>query len=222
MWNQHWSMSSACVSSAGVACGGRRADKQLRWDAAGEIMALNEGFKFHRILGSGAYGMVCEVTDMKKGVKYAVKKCFNIFKSQSVALRTLREIRLLRLMRHVHTAWIMPISIIVIQRFVCIGSHSQARGGDRSFPSVDIYACYTKVTTCWQNILQLDGGANFNDLYLVLELMETDLSKIIHSGQELSDAHLEVLLVLAMCIFSWVFAVLHGTAYLRMHVHARI
>ena len=51
-------------------------------------------------IGSGTFGVVCAARDSKNNSNYAVKKCINVFRCKAVAVRTLREVRLLRLLDH--------------------------------------------------------------------------------------------------------------------------
>uniref|UniRef100_A0AAQ4PL23 mitogen-activated protein kinase n=1 Tax=Gasterosteus aculeatus aculeatus TaxID=481459 RepID=A0AAQ4PL23_GASAC len=51
-------------------------------------------------VGSGAYGSVCSVYDVKTGLKIAVKKLSRPFQSIIHAKRTYRELRLLKHMKH--------------------------------------------------------------------------------------------------------------------------
>ena len=52
------------------------------------------------VIGKGSYGVVCSATDSKTGEKVAIKKINNVFDHVSDATRILREIKLLRLLRH--------------------------------------------------------------------------------------------------------------------------
>lgn len=52
------------------------------------------------IIGKGSYGVVCSARDAKSGEKVAIKKINNVFDHVSDATRILREIKLLRLLRH--------------------------------------------------------------------------------------------------------------------------
>lgn len=52
------------------------------------------------IIGKGSYGVVCSARDTKSGEKVAIKKINNVFDHVSDATRILREIKLLRLLRH--------------------------------------------------------------------------------------------------------------------------
>ena len=69
-------------------------------------------YEYISTLGKGAYGIVVQVKDAKTNQMYAIKKCQNIHINYCTALRTLREIRILRLVRHpfiVHFNGILPL-----------------------------------------------------------------------------------------------------------------
>lgn len=97
-------------------------------------------------IGKGAYGVVCSSMDMETQEKVAIKKINNVFGTRIDALRTLRELMLLRHIKHQNVIALkdvmMPIQI-----------------------------------NC------------FKDLYLVYDLMDTDLHQIIKSPQPLSNDH---------------------------------
>ena len=100
------------------------------------------------VVGQGAYGVVCAAHDAVAGEAVAIKKISNAFEHATYTKRTLREIRLLRLLRH--------DNIIRLKNI---------------FPPV-----------------KADG---FRDLYLISDLLETDLSSVIKSPQPLSDEHVQ-------------------------------
>jgi len=100
-----------------------------------------------RTLGQGAYGVVCSALDIATNRKVAIKKTFNVFESQTVAKRTLREIKLLRHFKHDN---IISIKDIILPQL-----------------------------------------RNFNEVYVVTELMDTDLQQIIKSPQPLTDEHIQ-------------------------------
>ena len=57
-------------------------------------------FAVQEVLGKGSYGVVCAATDTVTGEKVAIKKVANVFESTPDALRILREIKLLRMLKH--------------------------------------------------------------------------------------------------------------------------
>jgi len=102
-------------------------------------------------VGSGAYGVVVAVKD-KNEVEgsnlIAVKKIEKAFEHKIFALRTLRELKIMRLLNHDNV-----LSV--------------------------------------KTILKPESLETFDQIYVVTELMETDLSQIIKSNQSLSDQHVQ-------------------------------
>ncbi|KVH89081.1 Protein kinase, ATP binding site-containing protein [Cynara cardunculus var. scolymus] len=87
-----------------------------------------------RPVGRGAYGIVCAAMNAETHEEVAIKKIGNAFDNRIDAKRTLREIKLL-------------------------------------------------------HIIRPPQKENFNDVYIVYELMDTDLHQIIRSNQPLADDH---------------------------------
>lgn len=98
-------------------------------------------------LGKGAYGFVCSAKDDETGETVAIKKLRHVFQSRTLAKRTLRELRILRLFHHPN---------IVLLRSIIRPTPDQS---------------------------------SFSSLYLIFEVMETDLYGIIRSDQPLSSQH---------------------------------
>ncbi|KAK9038054.1 hypothetical protein V6N11_022947 [Hibiscus sabdariffa] len=97
-------------------------------------------------IGRGAYGIVCSSINRETNEKVAIKKINNVFENRVDALRTLRELKLLRHIRHDN---------VIALRDVMMPTHR----------------------------------TRFNDVYLVYDLMDTDLHQIIKSSQPLSNDH---------------------------------
>lgn len=91
--------------------------------------------------------MVCSAKNAQTGEKVAIKKIGNAFENLTDARRTLREIKLLRHLRHEN---------IISVRDIMKASRDR-----------------------------------FNDVYLVYELMDTDLHQIIRSSQPLTNEHFQ-------------------------------
>jgi len=71
-----------------------------RWQVEEECFELESCYKVIDYLGAGAYGVVCAAYDSSKKRVVAIKKCKKIFQSRTMAKRTLRELRILRLLSH--------------------------------------------------------------------------------------------------------------------------
>ncbi|KAL0718665.1 hypothetical protein Bca4012_067988 [Brassica carinata] len=102
-------------------------------------------------IGRGAYGIVCSSVNRETNERVAIKKIHNVFQNRIDALRTLRELKLLRHLRH-----------------------------DNVIALKDVMMANHKTT--------------FKDVYLVYELMDTDLHQIIKSSQVLSNDHCQYFL----------------------------
>lgn len=104
-----------------------------------------------RQIGRGAYGVVCSSVNRETNEKVAIKKISNAFGNRVDALRTLRELKLLRHIRHENVIALKDIMMPIHRN-------------------------------------------SFKDVYLVYELMDTDLHRIIKSSQLLSNDHCKFLL----------------------------
>lgn len=113
------------------------------WSTAFEV---EDRYVLTRPIGRGAYGVVCAAKDLRTGETRAVKKISQVFLNLTDAKRTIREVKLLRHLKH--------------KNVICIH---------------DI-------------MMPIDPG-NLRDLYVVYELMDTDLYQVLKSKQELTDEH---------------------------------
>ncbi|KAG8377834.1 hypothetical protein BUALT_Bualt08G0074800 [Buddleja alternifolia] len=113
-------------------------------------------------IGRGAYGIVCSSVNKETNEKVAIKRIHNAFENNIDALRTLRELKLLRHLRHEN---------VIALKDVMLPIHK----------------------------------GSFKDVYLVYELMDTDLHQIIKSSQTLTNDHCQYFL----------FQLLRGLKYLH-------
>ncbi|KAK8496050.1 hypothetical protein V6N13_089433 [Hibiscus sabdariffa] len=108
-------------------------------------------FKIQEVIGKGSYGVVCSAIDTHTGEKVAIKKIHDIFEHLSDAARILREIKLLRLLRHPDIVEIKHIMLPPSRR-------------------------------------------DFKDIYVVFELMESDLHQVIKANDDLTREHYQFFL----------------------------
>ena len=92
-------------------------------------------YTVQEVIGKGSYGVVCSAIDNTTGERVAIKKINNVFDHVSDATRILREVKLLRLLRHPDI--------------------------------VDV-----------KHIMLPPSPRDFKDIYVVFELMETDLHQV--------------------------------------------
>ncbi|KAF9673991.1 hypothetical protein SADUNF_Sadunf10G0081300 [Salix dunnii] len=103
-------------------------------------------YEIQEVVGKGSYGVVASAIDTHTGERVAIKKMNNVFEHVSDATRILREIKLLRLLKH---ADIVEIKHIMLP------------------PS----------------------PREFKDIYVVFELMESDLHQVIKLNDDLTPDH---------------------------------
>ncbi|KAI4379106.1 hypothetical protein MLD38_005442 [Melastoma candidum] len=103
-------------------------------------------YEIEEVIGRGSYGVVASAIDTHTGERVAIKKINNVFEHVSDAMRILREIKLLRLLRHPDVVEIKHIMLPPCRR-------------------------------------------EFKDIYVVFELMESDLDEVIKMNDDLSPGH---------------------------------
>ncbi|XP_065861641.1 mitogen-activated protein kinase 19-like [Euphorbia lathyris] len=103
-------------------------------------------YQILEVIGKGSYGVVCAAIDTHTGEKVAIKKIHDVFEHISDAMRILREVKLLRLLRH-------P-DIVEIKRIMLPPSKRE-----------------------------------FRDIFVVFELMESDLHQVIKANDDLTREH---------------------------------
>ncbi|KAK6132576.1 hypothetical protein DH2020_033678 [Rehmannia glutinosa] len=133
-------------------------------------------YKILEIIGKGSYGVVCAAIDTHTGEKVAIKKITDIFEHNSDAIRILREIKLLRLLRH-------P-DIVEIKR-----------------------------------IMMPPSRRDFRDIYVVFELMESDLHQVIKANDDLTHEHHRFFLYQMLRALKYMHTVYTCYRYLEHRMH---
>jgi len=118
--------------------------------AGSHTFTVDKKYSFIRVIGSGAYGVVVSALDVTTNKKVAIKMVPRAFNDEIDAKRILREIKLLKHLRHENI-----ISIV-----------------DMMPPAVRF-------------------PEDYHNVYIVADLMETDLHRIIYSKQSLSMEHVQ-------------------------------
>ena len=79
----------------------RRGDMALGMKAAQfKSWDVGANYKCEKLLGSGSYGQVAQAIQLSTGKRVAIKKMDNIFEDETDCKRILREVTLLRKLRH--------------------------------------------------------------------------------------------------------------------------
>ncbi|XP_047943281.1 mitogen-activated protein kinase 9-like isoform X1 [Salvia hispanica] len=108
-------------------------------------------YQVQEVVGKGSYGVVGSAIDTHNGERVAIKKINDVFEHVSDATRILREIKLLRLLRHPDIVEIKHIMLPPSRR-------------------------------------------EFRDIYVVFELMESDLHQVIKANDDLTPEHYQFFL----------------------------
>merc|ERR1712087_283758 len=131
------------------------ADKKCKFRIKNEIFELYEYYKPIRLIGRGAYAVVCEAIDERTKKRVAIKKNKHIFEDIRDARRILREVKLL-----LHF---------------------------NKYKHPDLIAIYDTLPPTLSEIQE------FEDVYIVMPLLQSNLCKIITSKQKLSNLHYQYL-----------------------------
>jgi mitogen-activated protein kinase 1/3 len=135
------------------------------WSVKDEIFTLDTKLQVREFLGSGAYGVVCSAWNSESDEMVAIKKCKKILASKTMAKRMLAYYWYryygVNTCRH-------RLRELRILRFL---EHSNV----------------VKIL----GIQRLANRETFEELYVVLEYMETDLAQIIRSSQTLREEHVQ-------------------------------
>ncbi|KAG3098026.1 hypothetical protein PI124_g2745 [Phytophthora idaei] len=113
-------------------------------------------YQLIRAIGHGAYGVVIAASDQVTGNSVAIKNIPRTFDDLVDAKRIVREIRLMRHLRHPHV-----VSVLDVMRPPLL--------------------------------------ATFDDTYIVTDLMETDLHRVINSPEALSSDHIAFITYQLLC-----------------------
>ncbi|KAI9910263.1 hypothetical protein PsorP6_010781 [Peronosclerospora sorghi] len=123
---------------------------------------VHQKYQVIKVVGAGTYGEVVAASDVESGTTVAIKKVTNAFHDLPDTKRILRELCLLRQLKHPNLIQLYDIP----------------RPSRLSF---------------------------LEDIYIVTDLMETDLHRVIHSTQTLTDEH----------VAHFMRQILRGLAYLH-------
>eukprot|EP00635_Sarcinochrysidales_sp_CCMP3193_P004755 CAMPEP_0118889788 /NCGR_PEP_ID=MMETSP1166-20130328/545_1 /TAXON_ID=1104430 /ORGANISM="Chrysoreinhardia sp, Strain CCMP3193" /LENGTH=881 /DNA_ID=CAMNT_0006828383 /DNA_START=263 /DNA_END=2908 /DNA_ORIENTATION=+ len=137
-------------------------------------------YSLHKAIGKGSYGLVVSGVDMRNSTPCAIKKIGDAFADLVDAKRIVREIRLMHGLNHDNV--------------------------------LQIYDCYAKCLLAPGDEEDGDHGTKrrgaplkFDDIYIVTELLQTDLHDVIYARRPLSRAHVQY----------FAYQMLRGLAYMH-------
>jgi len=136
----------------------------------------------------------------------AIKKVGNAFHNIIDAKRTLREIKLLRHMDHENVP-----SLLFFQTNLFLFLFL--------FLLLCLLISLLSQIIAVRDIIRPPRKDAFNDVYIVYELMDTDLHHVIRSDQPLNDDHCQVSLCSHHCLFTFALIFSIQKTIIRIHIH---
>ncbi|KAI3354685.1 hypothetical protein L3Q82_019186 [Scortum barcoo] len=153
-----------------------------------------------RPIGYGAFGVVWSVTDPRDGKRVALKKMPNVFQNLVSCKRVFRELKMLCFFKHENVLSaldiLQPPHIDYFEEM-----YPLPLTGSKMDSGILLLICCTIILNLKLKLLLLES----ENSYVVTELMQSDLHKIIVSPQPLSSDHAKVFL----------YQILRGLKYLH-------
>jgi len=84
----------------------------IPWKKTAESWEVGSDYEVLRQIGTGSYGAVCEAIHKPTGKRVAIKKAHNLFEDKIDCKRILREVQLLRLMKHPNSSVVKLYEIL--------------------------------------------------------------------------------------------------------------
>ncbi|EGT47743.1 hypothetical protein CAEBREN_30533 [Caenorhabditis brenneri] len=134
-------------------------------------MVVLKRYQNLRLIGSGAQGIVCSAFDTVRNEQVAIKKLSRPFQNVTHAKRAYRELKLMSLVNHKNVSFTTFY-----------------------FSFYPIYFQIIGILNCFTPQKKLD---EFNDLYIVMELMDANLCQVIQ--MDLDHERLSYLLYQMLC-----------------------
>ena len=173
----------------------------IRWSLPHADFYINERYLPKKSIGIGAYGCVCEAVDLflqqqqpqqqqennndnnnnnnnnnNKGKRVAIKKLSDIFQTRYEARRVFLEIEFMRRTNHGNVVGLVGLDAPIMKTPL---PRDTRRRRKKSFGGSGGYRTEEEE----------EEEEDFSDVYLIMELMDTDLNQIIKSDQTLLRDH---------------------------------
>jgi len=169
---------------------------------------MGSRYQANEVVGKGSYGQVIKALDRIENRYVAIKKMEILFDEPINSKRAYREIRILNHLRHPCIIDLVDVVSPVVEDYAKKAS-SQTQTPVRRFSSdgKEISPQISSKTTTPTSAGSVNPPRNLGSIFLVFDFMDTDLSKIIKSNQNLSDEHVQFIL----------YQILDGVHYLHTH-----
>lgn len=146
--------------------------------------AMPHGFQKIKKLGRGAYGKVMQIIHVPSGREYACKRFEYVFFDDQRARRLLRELRILKSLKH-------PCC----NRLLCVLVPDKQVSNEKFRKQLDGFSSDSsdvEETTVLQE-------KDFQEVYIVLRLADTDLKKLLKSEKHLEEVQVKSIVYDILC-----------------------
>ena len=170
-------------------------------------------YEVSHVIGKGSYGTVCAARNKHTGEKVAIKHIDRVFADKADTVRIIRELRFLRVLKHPNIIGVVDV-LLPQQRTTFVSTAHVFHRAGRTEPSRRrngwqagcVGLGYQKRVTCGASVApekQLEcvkrteanhltvnsvAGAQ-DDIYIVFELLDTDLAHMIRSKTKYDETH---------------------------------
>ncbi|CAL6415294.1 unnamed protein product [Bathycoccus prasinos] len=180
----------------------------IRWSLPHADFYISERYLPKKSIGIGAYGCVCEAVDLflqqqqpqqqqennddnnnnnnNKGKRVAIKKLSDIFQTRYEARRVFLEIEFMRRTNHRNVVGLVGLDAPLQKMPLPRDTRRRRR---KSFGGSDGYRTEEEDEEEEEEEEEEEKEEDFADVYLIMELMDTDLNQIIKSNQTLLRDH---------------------------------
>ncbi|TFY57897.1 hypothetical protein EVG20_g8365 [Dentipellis fragilis] len=160
------------------------APRKVRFNVGTQYQVLD-------VVGEGAYGIVCSAVHRPSGRKVAIKKIMP-FDHSMFCLRTLRELKLLKFLSEAGVSENVSVQssiLIPVKNHMTVRLLYGLRSSECELVTMSSYADdFILQIISILDIIKPASLEAFKEVYLIQELMETDMHRVIRT-QDLSDDH---------------------------------
>jgi serine/threonine protein kinase len=193
-------------TTTGEGSGGAASAPVVRWSLQHTDFYLDERYALKKSIGKGAYGCVCEALDLHEqhlgeegkdgatekneregGRRVAIKKLSDIFQTRHEARRAFLEIEFMRRTNHKNVIGLVGLEAPTMTTRERSRMRRKREGSGGNEVEEDSSACSAFPQRKEEEEEEKEG--TFSDVYLIMELMDTDLNQVIKSKQTLLREH---------------------------------
>jgi serine/threonine protein kinase len=168
-------------------------------------------YSLRAVLGRGSYGQVAAAVDRFTNQPVAVKRIQSVFANVTDTRRLLREMHLLRHLRHPNIIALRDIVYPPLAVGLDIGTAATGAGGVDAFSPLHAAtsrsaAAGTPTSLSPPSVSSSAAPVEADVVYLVFDYADTDMHKLVSSPQFLSPLHIQSFLYQLLCALRYLHA----------------